>query len=346
MTTYDAIADAFGFGEIKNYDWFTLGKVTAVDGTKLKVLLGGSSVPADCESYCYAQVGDVVLVVIMKGIARAIAKRGNIMSIPDSAVDDASQTPSANQYGSALNVTDQQGVQVGYLGLVHDTNDNLYVQLGVTRDVNGSPAYNSLWLGLEDDGTPIVHAGGAEQAWRDALGLGTIATAGSADYLKRQPSGTSELPQDTSTGSGYPIVLSDSFANNGVLSYMTAANFRSLLGVSAKPTQLYNNATGSNGTITLSQTAANFNHMRIYYKHSDDNTYSSVDVYSPNSKLVLLTIIEATSSAAWIVGRLVQISGTSVSTYNNWYGVQNTTTGASYSHTNYVSIVRVEGWNG
>lgn len=267
------------------------------------------------------------------------------LEIPDSAVADASQTPSANQYGSALYVTDQQGEQVGYVGLVHGTDDKLWTQIGVTRDVNGSPAYNSLWLGLKDDGTPIVRAGGAEQAWRDALGLGTIATAGSADYLKRKPSGTSELPEDTATGNGYPIVLSDSFANNGVLSYMTAANFRKLVGVSAKPTQLYNNATGSTGTITLSQTAANFNHLRIFYRHSSDNTYFSVDVYSPNSKLVLLPIVEATASAAWIVGRMVQISGTSVSTYNNWYGEQNTTSGASYNHTNYVSIIRVEGWN-
>lgn len=185
MTTYDAIADAFGFGEIKNYDWFTLGKVTAVDGTKLKVLLGGSSVPADCESYCGAQVGDVVLVVIMKGIARAVAVKGGgdylpitggtltgQLEIPDSAVTDASQTPSANQYGSALHVTDQQGEQVGYLGLVHGTDDNLWTQLGVTRDVNGTPAYNSLWLGLKDDGTPTVRFSGsdAQKAWRDALG--------------------------------------------------------------------------------------------------------------------------------------------------------------------------------
>lgn len=270
-----------------------------------------------------------------------------LLEITDNMVDDASQTPSADQYGSALHVTDQQGEQVGYLGLVHTTNGNLFTQLGVTRDVNGSQAYNSMWLGLKDDGTPAVYLGGsaARPAWRDALGLGTIATAGSADYLKRQPSGTSDLPQDTTTGSGYPIVLSDSFANNGVISYMTTSNFRTLIGVSAKPTQLYNSTSGSTGTITLSQTAANFNHMRIYYKHSSDDTYSSVDVYSPNSKLVLLTIIEATSSAAWIVGRLVQISGTSISTASNWYGVQNTTTGASYSHTNYVSIVRVEGWN-
>lgn len=151
------------------------------------------------------------------------------LEIPDSAVTDASQTPSASKYGTALYITDQQDRRVGYLGLVQETSDKLWAQLGVTRDVNGSPAYNSLWLGLQNDGTPTVYVGGAQQAWRGALGLGTIATAGSADYLKRKPSGTADLPQDTSTGSGYPLVLSDSFANNGVVSYMTSANFRALI---------------------------------------------------------------------------------------------------------------------
>lgn len=171
MVALDVFAHAFGFDEKNDGAWFTLGKVTAVNGSKLSVLLGGSATPTQVESYCAAAVGDVVLVVVSKGQARAIAKRGNILSIPDSAVADASQTPSANQYGSALHVTDQQGEQVGYLGLVHETNDNLYAQLGVTRDVNGSPAYNSLWLGLADDGTPIVYAGGAEQAWQNALNV-------------------------------------------------------------------------------------------------------------------------------------------------------------------------------
>lgn len=243
-----------------------------------------------------------------------------------------------------VKVEDKNDNAMGYIQWYAASTGYTYVQIDARNMGTGSNVTNSLQLRVNNDGTRVVNVSEAAP-WRTALGLGTIATASDSDYLKRKPSGTSELPQDTATGNGYPIVLSDSFANNGVLSYMTVANFRALLGVSAKPTQLYNNATGSNGTITLSQTAANFNHMRIYYKHSDDNTYSSVDVYSPNSKLVLLPIIEATGSAAWIVGRLVQISGTSVSTYSNWYGVQNTTTGASYSHTNYVSIIRVEGWN-
>lgn len=50
-----------------------------------------------------------------------------------------------------------------------------------------------------------------------------------AQYVKRQPSGTSELPHDTITTNGYPIVLSDTFANNGQISYMTAAEFRTLI---------------------------------------------------------------------------------------------------------------------
>lgn len=189
MVALDVFAHAFGFDEKNDGAWFALGKVTAVNGSKLSVLLGGSATPTQVESYCTAAVGDVVLVVVSKGQARAIARRGGgstgeylpisggsltgQLEIPDSAVSDASQTPSANQYGSALHVTDQQGEHVGYLGLIHDTDDKLWTQLGVTRDVNGSPVYNSLWLGLKDDGTPTVYLGNSavQQAWQKALNV-------------------------------------------------------------------------------------------------------------------------------------------------------------------------------
>lgn len=99
-----------------------------------------------------------------------------LLEITDNTVTDASQTPSADQYGSPLFIVDQHGERVGYVGLVHTTNGNLFTQLGVTRDVNGSPAYNSMWLGLEDDGTPAVYLGGssAQKVWQKALGIGTV----------------------------------------------------------------------------------------------------------------------------------------------------------------------------
>lgn len=96
-----------------------------------------------------------------------------LLEITDNTVTDASQTPSADQYGSPLFIVDQHGERVGYVGLVHTTNGNLFTQLGVTRDVNGSPAYNSMWLGLEDDGTPAVYLGGssAQKVWQKALNV-------------------------------------------------------------------------------------------------------------------------------------------------------------------------------
>lgn len=62
---------------------------------------------------------------------------------------------------------------------------------------------------------------------------GTLAAARIPDlggtYLKRQPSSTSELPQNTST-TVFPIGLDNTFGS-GKVSYMTTSNFRSAIGV-------------------------------------------------------------------------------------------------------------------
>ena len=76
MVAMDVFASAFGFDAKSDDVWTALGKVTAVNGNTLSVLLGGSATPMACEAYCYASVGDVVFVVISKGRARAIAVRG------------------------------------------------------------------------------------------------------------------------------------------------------------------------------------------------------------------------------------------------------------------------------
>ena len=52
--------------------------------------------------------------------------------------------------------------------------------------------------------------------------------------------------------------------------------------IQCKPTNLYNNSSGATGTITLSQTAANFNYIEIFYRNND-NRYSSTRVYRPTT---------------------------------------------------------------
>lgn len=51
---------------------------------------------------------------------------------------------------------------------------------------------------------------------------------------------------------------------------------------------LYENTTGSNETITLNETIANYNRAKIFYKYN--NIYGSVEVYNPNNKIISLSI--------------------------------------------------------
>lgn len=78
MVSMDAFAAAFGLASKQGETWFTLGKVTAVNGSKLSVLMGGSATPTQCEAYCIAGVGDVVLIIIKDGAPRAIATKGGV----------------------------------------------------------------------------------------------------------------------------------------------------------------------------------------------------------------------------------------------------------------------------
>ena len=189
-----------------------------------------------------------------------------------------------------------------------------------------------------------------QSAWRDALGLGSMATETASDYLLCKPT---NLPQDTSTGSGFPLVLSDTFANNGEISYMSAANFRTLIGTSySNAVSLYDNSSGTTGTVTLSQTAANFSILEIFFCDIDGN-YSSVRVWSPNNKVVSLTTSAVVGTSLFFISwtRRVKISGTSIANQ----AVSNYSTGRFYIYSNgatgvqsdnYIKIVKVLGWKG
>lgn len=164
---------------------------------------------------------------------------------------------------------------------------------------------------------------------------------------------TTGISADAATGRlklyGDNIDLSDGNGNSaelyGTFSMSDLAN--------AIPVTLYHNEDASASTIaTLSETAANFKQLTIFFKDTDSN-YSSVDVWSPNGKRVALSL-------TWINGastqemyqrvRWVIISGSNISTYK---GSQDTkyrtgqvklgTTG-SVTNKDYISITHVIGY--
>lgn len=116
---------------------------------------------------------------------------------------------------------------------------------------------------------------------------------------------------------------------------------------------LYNNETGTTGTITLSETAANFAHLVIYYGRDSslDNTnrYNSVTIDYPNNKKVVLSLIYQFSSGGTngyqIANKEISISGTSIT--NVATGAINIVpTSVSYVSTNENSlkIFRIDGY--
>lgn len=117
MDGLDGLAQALGITDRKDADWHVLAKVSAVnpDGS-LTVYMAGSLNPTSIDAYCDAQAGDVVCVLISKGKARAIARRGGAM-------------PHAVLYDDAVGTT-------GTVTLSHSAASYEYIRVFV-KDNNG-----------------------------------------------------------------------------------------------------------------------------------------------------------------------------------------------------------------
>lgn len=78
---------------------------------------------------------------------------------------------------------------------------------------------------------------------------------------------------------------------------------------------LYDNSTGTNGTVTLSDSAADYDYIDIFYR-DNDNTYSSVRVNNPDGKLVDISTIERWGTTLYIKQKRIAISGNTITNGN------------------------------
>lgn len=117
--------------------------------------------------------------------------------------------------------------------------------------------------------------------------------------------------------------------------------------VSGGGTLLYYNSNGSNGNISLSDSASNYDYIEIFYR-TNDMDYSSVKVYEPDGKNVILNGQRANSATPRIYGktRTIYIDDTSVTTVANsttQYTVNNGSASA-INNSNYIYIIRIVGY--
>ena len=94
---------------------------------------------------------------------------------------------------------------------------------------------------------------------------------------------------------------------------------------------LFYNASGTQSTVTLSDSSANYTYLEILYKNND-NYYGSVRVMFPNGKKTVLTSNTASSSQTYFKNTTVTISGTSITfgTGTEVYGTTNSTNNRMY----------------
>lgn len=117
--------------------------------------------------------------------------------------------------------------------------------------------------------------------------------------------------------------------------------------IQCKPTSLYDNTTGTTGTVTLSQTSANFSVLEIYYRSNNTSptTYDCVRVWSPNGKTASMIIRFRYDNNGYTQydTKRVTISGTSITHVEGTYS--NTQNGACYAgNQNTIYITKVLGY--
>ena len=117
------------------------------------------------------------------------------------------------------------------------------------------------------------------------------------------------------------------------------------------PVSLYDNSSGTTGTVTLSETAANFNYLEVFYCDNNNRQHRSVRIANPNNKIVTLDTAEAYDKDKNIYIRTTNytISNTSiiVRTYmymNFWQFSGGEDCGVNVEKSNYIKIVKVLGY--
>lgn len=144
---------------------------------------------------------------------------------------------------------------------------------------------------------------------------------------------------------GMPIVYFDRLKSSvGVNCFPSRSQSLEVNGIGLSEVELYNDSTGTSGTVTLSESAANFTYIEIFYR-SNDLDFGSVKIYQPNGKKACLMLATPFSGTIlYLKTARLAISGTSIHKESeNELELQNGSSISAYSASN-IYITRVVGY--
>ncbi len=134
------------------------------------------------------------------------------------------------------------------------------------------------------------------------------------------------------------------FKNETYLDSTSIVHGRKKLSDLLEGTTLYDNSSGTTGTITLNESVANFQRIKIEYKNIRNSFYNTIEIFNPNGKSSVL-FSHYNGTYQYLYTAEISISGTSITfNYNQRVNMTNGDVGSDIS-TDVVLITKVIGFN-
>lgn len=128
--------------------------------------------------------------------------------------------------------------------------------------------------------------------------------------------------------------------------YLKPSQLHEMLKEYIKPVILFNDVSGTNSTITLSDSASNYEYIEIIFRNNDNSYQSTGRLYNVNGHTIYLISIGTNSSGkSWLKATEVTLSGNKITFSNNYSEIAlANSSSVSISHTNTNYITRVLGY--
>lgn len=204
---------------------------------------------------------------------------------------------------------------------------------GFVGDLDGNANNATTWNGLEDDNNTV----NTTNTWIPVYSGGKMQHTLRAIWSSKQHT-------NHGTNKEYLATLSTLSYWNGAYNSSNASNltYAHQGEIQCKPTNLYNNTNGTTGTVTLSETSANFAYLDIWFK-GNNGTIDFVRIFAPNGKSINLHTANSDGTHAWLQFNVCSISAKSI-TRQGKYELSAYGSGIDGLYTANVYIVRVDGW--
>ena len=176
---------------------------------------------------------------------------------------------------------------------------------------------------------------------------------GNATNVNQKKTLSSKSHSNYGTNNGYLPDMSFIAFWNGAYNSNNASNLTYCYQgeIQAKPKTLYDNSSGTTGTVTLSETAANFNYLEVFYCDNNSKEHRSIKIANPNGKTITLDTIEPydTDKNMYIRTTSYTINNTSITVktyiYMNFWKVSGSDNcGVNVEKSNYIKIIKVIGY--